>query len=227
MIEAPDVLSREAHGRWRADWDIGDLLRAADAYEHVAPIGRLRNAEPAPQQAQGREACELAVDLAERVRRNESRIAELEAENAELESALNSQVGAIALRVRFVETIAHRAQSALLAAEESAERAEARAAAAEGWLRRVAEVARHQLAAALQSTARVAPTGGPVFPTQIAPQYAGEPPGKARLRTCLDQYNANKASGANGGLKWIEPGGGYYSACSNVLKEARSPVQGL
>ena len=138
-----------------------------------------------------------------------------------------AQSGAIALRVHFVETIAHRAQSALLAAEESARGAEARAAAAEGWLRRVAEVARHQLAAALQSTARGARTNGPVFPTQIAPQYAGEPPGKARLRTCLEQYNANKVSGANGGLKWIEPGGGYYSACSNVLKEARSPVQGL
>jgi hypothetical protein len=52
----------------------------------------------------------------------------------------------------------------------------------------------------------------------ILPQYASEPPGKARLRTCLDQYNANKASDANGGLKWIEPGGGYFSACNNRLK---------
>jgi hypothetical protein len=226
VIEAPDGLSRDAQGGWRPDWDIAGLLRAADAYEDVRPGSPVREPQQIGQQSQWRETCELAVDLAERVRRNESRIAELEAENAELESALNSQVRAIALRVRFVETIAHRAQSALLAAEESARRAEARAAAAEGWLTRVAEVARHQLAAALQSTARGAPSDGSVFPTQIAPQYAGEPPGKARLRTCLDQYNANKASGANGGLKWIEPGGGYYSACSNVLKEARSPVQG-
>jgi hypothetical protein len=57
-----------------------------------------------------------------------------------------------------------------------------------------------------------------LFPKEIAPQYASEPPGKARLRTCLDQYNANKASDANGGLKWIEPGGGYFSACNNRLK---------
>ena len=224
VIEAPDGLSRDAQGGWRPDWDIAGLLRAADAYEEVRPVSPVREAQPIGQQAQWCEACELAVDLAERVRRNESRIAELEAENAELESALNSQLGAIALRVHVVETIAHRAQSALLAAEESARRAEARAAATEGWLRRVAEVARHQLATALQSTARVAGAERPVFPTQIAPQYAGEPPGKARLRTCLDQYNANKASGANGALKWIEPGGGYYSACSNVLKEAGSPV---
>jgi hypothetical protein len=41
---------------------------------------------------------------------------------------------------------------------------------------------------------------GPVFPKEIAPQYASEPPGKARLRTCLDQYKANKVSDANGGL---------------------------
>ena len=34
----------------------------------------------------------------------------------------------------------------------------------------------------------------------------------------LDQYKANKATGGNGGLKWIEKGGGYYSQCNAKLK---------
>jgi len=57
-----------------------------------------------------------------------------------------------------------------------------------------------------------------VFPTAIAPAHAGEKPGKARQKTCLDQYNANKATNANGGLKWIQKGGGYYSECNKRLK---------
>jgi hypothetical protein len=227
VIEAPDGLSPDTQGGWRAPWNIADLLRAADADEDVAPARPVPSAELADQHAEWREACDLAVGLADRVRRSESRIAELEAKNAELESALNSNIAAIALRVHFAETIARRAQNALVAAEERARRAEARAASAEGWLTRVADVARHQLAVALRNKARGARIDGPVFPKHIAPHYAGEPAGKARLRTCLEQYNANKASGANGGLKWIEPGGGYYSACNNVLQEAGPPAQGL
>ena len=38
------------------------------------------------------------------------------------------------------------------------------------------------------------------------------------MHTCLDQYNANKVASANGGLKWIEKGGGYYSECNKRLK---------
>jgi hypothetical protein len=62
--------------------------------------------------------------------------------------------------------------------------------------------------------------GNAVFPTRVAAKYANESAGKARRQTCLDQYNANKASGANGGLKWTEKGGGYYSECNNRLKGA-------
>ena len=40
------------------------------------------------------------------------------------------------------------------------------------------------------------------------------------MHTCVDQYNANKATNANGGLKWIQKGGGYYSECSKKLKGA-------
>jgi hypothetical protein len=57
-----------------------------------------------------------------------------------------------------------------------------------------------------------------VFPTAIAPAYAGEKPGKARMKTCDDQYKANKATNANGGLKWIQKGGGYWSECNKRLK---------
>ena len=61
-------------------------------------------------------------------------------------------------------------------------------------------------------------TGNAVFPNALSPKYSGESAGKARMHTCLDQYRANKASGANGGLKWIEKGGGYYSECNKRLK---------
>ncbi len=60
--------------------------------------------------------------------------------------------------------------------------------------------------------------GTAVFPSAISPAHASEKPGKARLKTCLDQYNANKATNANGGLKWIQKGGGYYSECTKRLK---------
>jgi hypothetical protein len=61
--------------------------------------------------------------------------------------------------------------------------------------------------------------GGKVtFPKEIAAKYASETPGKARLHTCVDQYNANKATGGNGELKWIMKGGGYYSQCNAKLK---------
>ena len=62
-----------------------------------------------------------------------------------------------------------------------------------------------------------APTGT-VFPKAVDPKYAKETAGKARMHTCLDQYHANKASNGNGGLKWIQKGGGYYSLCNAALK---------
>src|SRR5262249_48814410 len=36
-------------------------------------------------------------------------------------------------------------------------------------------------------------TGNAVFPTAVSPKYSSESAGKARMHTCLDQYNANKA----------------------------------
>ena len=56
------------------------------------------------------------------------------------------------------------------------------------------------------------------FPQAISPKYAKERAGKARFRTCLDQYRANKATNGNGGLRWVTTDGGYYSECNKRLK---------
>ena len=57
-----------------------------------------------------------------------------------------------------------------------------------------------------------------VFPAKVAPKYSGEDAEKARTLTCADQFTANKATNGNGGLKWIEKSGGYYSECVVRLK---------
>ncbi|RUT25120.1 hypothetical protein C0V97_12900 [Asaia sp. W19] len=61
-------------------------------------------------------------------------------------------------------------------------------------------------------------SGNVVFPTSVSTAYAKLSPGKARMKTCLDQYHANQQSGGNGDLKWIQKGGGYYSQCNAKLK---------
>jgi hypothetical protein len=70
------------------------------------------------------------------------------------------------------------------------------------------------------AAAPAAPTGNAVFPSAVSPKYANESAGKAREHTCLDQYRTNKTNNANGGLKWIMKGGGYYSECNKRLKGA-------
>ena len=60
--------------------------------------------------------------------------------------------------------------------------------------------------------------GNAVFPNAVSSRYANESAGKARMHTCLDQYRANKANNGNGGLRWIQKGGGYYSECNKHLK---------
>ncbi len=61
-------------------------------------------------------------------------------------------------------------------------------------------------------------SGNVVFPNAISSQYSSLSAGRARFKTCDDQYRANKATGGNGGLKWIQKGGGYYSECNKHLK---------
>ena len=74
--------------------------------------------------------------------------------------------------------------------------------------------------AAKEAAAPATPSGSAVFPNAIDAKYAKDKPAKQRMQTCLDQYNANKASNGNGGMKWIQKGGGYYSECSKKLKGA-------
>ena len=73
-------------------------------------------------------------------------------------------------------------------------------------------------AAAQRPAPAPAATGNAVFPRVVDPKYASLRPAQARLKTCSDQYNANKATNANGGMKWIEKGGGYWSACNKAIK---------
>lgn len=72
--------------------------------------------------------------------------------------------------------------------------------------------------AAAPPVATPAPVGNATFPTAVDPKYSKETAGKARMHTCVDQYNANKTGNGNGGLKWIQKGGGYYSECTKKLK---------
>ena len=73
------------------------------------------------------------------------------------------------------------------------------------------------------TAARPAPSapvanGNATFPTAVSAEFSKEKAGTARMHTCLAQYKANKDSNGNGGLKWIEKGGGYYSECNKRLK---------
>ena len=70
------------------------------------------------------------------------------------------------------------------------------------------------------AAAAPAPAGNAVFPSAVDAKYSKDAAGKARMETCLDQYKANKANNGNGGLKWIQKGGGYYSECTKKLKGA-------
>jgi hypothetical protein len=65
------------------------------------------------------------------------------------------------------------------------------------------------------------PMGNAVFPNAVDAKYASEKPGKARMHTCVDQYNANKATNGNGGMIWIARKKGdpsYWSQCNTHLK---------
>lgn len=59
------------------------------------------------------------------------------------------------------------------------------------------------------SNGGAAPATPLVLPRTVSPKFASEHPGHARMHTCLKQYVANKATNSNGGMKWIEAGGGY------------------
>jgi hypothetical protein len=106
------------------------------------------------------------------------------------------------------------------AADAAAAPAAAPAAAAPAAAPAAKEAAAKPKKEAAPAAAPAAPAaaGPAVFPTAVDAKYAKESAGKARMHTCVDQYNANKTSNGNGGLKWIQKGGGYYSECTKKLK---------
>ena len=60
----------------------------------------------------------------------------------------------------------------------------------------------------------------PVFPASVSAKFAELRPSQARQKTCSEQYQANKATNANAGMRWLEKGGGYWSLCNKQLKGA-------
>jgi len=101
---------------------------------------------------------------------------------------------------------------------ECAEGAAATPAAAPAAPSAAAPKAEKKAAAPAAPAPPPAAAGNAVFPRAVSPKYSSESAGKARMHTCLDQYNENKANNHNGGMKWIEKGGGYYSECNKRLK---------
>ncbi len=81
---------------------------------------------------------------------------------------------------------------------------------------------RAKAAAATPAVPSAAPAASPVFPTALSASSKGKKPSKARLATCVEQYRANKVTNANGGRKWIQKGGGYWSECNKKLKEIKA-----
>jgi hypothetical protein len=71
-------------------------------------------------------------------------------------------------------------------------------------------------AAPASSTA--APVKEAVFPSAIDPKFSHELGLVARMRTCAAQFDANKATDSNCGMKWIDRHCGYYLECSRRLK---------
>src|SRR3954466_14741372 len=69
-----------------------------------------------------------------------------------------------------------------------------------------------------KSEAAAAPASPAVYPGAVDSKYSKEPAHRGRLHTCADQWKANKASNATGGLRWIQKGGGYWSECNKKLK---------
>ncbi len=57
-----------------------------------------------------------------------------------------------------------------------------------------------------------------VFPSAVPAKFADLTPARARQKACSEQYQANKATDSNGGLRWLEKGGGYWSQCNRKLK---------
>ena len=68
-------------------------------------------------------------------------------------------------------------------------------------------------------TAAPAEVGNAVFPSAVNPKFASEKPFLARIHTCSEQWQANKAANTTGGMHWNQKGGGgFWSECNKRLK---------
>jgi hypothetical protein len=64
-----------------------------------------------------------------------------------------------------------------------------------------------------------AAVGNAVFPSAVDPKFASEKPFLARIHTCSEQWQANKAANTTGGMHWNQKGGGgFWSECNKRLK---------
>jgi hypothetical protein len=71
----------------------------------------------------------------------------------------------------------------------------------------------------LQSySAHALTVGNAVFPSAVNPKYSNMSVGRAQRETCSDQYSANKENNANGGLHFVQRGGGYLTECAKRLQ---------
>ena len=86
----------------------------------------------------------------------------------------------------------------------------------------VASIAETPAPASEKPAVATAPGKPAVYPGAIASKFASEKPYRARQKTCSEQYQANKASGDNGGQRWLEKGCGYWSECNKRLKQTRA-----
>ena len=74
-------------------------------------------------------------------------------------------------------------------------------------------------AASAATPAAPVETGNAIFPTAVDPKFASEKPHTARIHTCAQQWDANKANHTTGGMKWNpKGGGGFYPECNKRLK---------
>jgi hypothetical protein len=60
-----------------------------------------------------------------------------------------------------------------------------------------------------------------VFPSAVDAKYSSEKSGRARRKTCLDQYKANKSTNANGGLKWLQRAAAITASASRSSRARR------
>ena len=132
MAASPNLASPE--------WSITDLIRAAAReQETMNQVVRLTSAAPveADPEASWTETWELVAQATETIRSNDERMTSLANRNRELETTYADQVRALQARMKAVDQLLERTEAARAAADGRASQAEARAASAEEFLRRI------------------------------------------------------------------------------------------